>query len=52
MDIKTLDYSKAQRRNIGNSEYPENNKRNVNESYSTKMTEVLERYCKFTQDTG
>ena len=52
MYFKTfLDSSKTQRRNIGNSEQLDSNKRNVTESYSTKMNEVLERYYIFIQDT-
>ena len=43
-----LDYSETWRRNIGNSEQPDNNQRNVNESYSTEMNEVLEVYRIFT----
>ena len=38
MHFKTfLDSSKTWRTNIGNSEQPNNNQRNVSESYSTEM---------------
>ena len=36
---------------IGNSEQPDSNKRNVSESYYREMNELLERCCIFTQDT-
>ena len=36
--------------NIGNSEQPDNNKRNVTISSSREMNEILERYSIFTQD--
>ena len=39
-----LRFFKNIKKKYWNSEQPDNNKRNVSESYSTEMNEVLERY--------
>ena len=35
----------------GNKRFFWPNKRNISESYSREMNEILDRYCTFTQDT-